>query len=156
MQVAILYVYSFSRSNSSLRRFACAAKIAPLAYNRLMNDGRPLIIGCSQKSRNFLMFSVILLTLDTMGLIPIGFLWIFFRKYSCDVLWFLGGLQKSTIFTCSSFDLYSFCRKFWICCLVSSVVSRFVHCGVIKVFQAFFCIIVTAIDAIWRHVYNVR
>ena len=40
---------------------------------------------------------VTLLTLDTMGLMPIGFLWIFFRKYSWEVLYPLGGMQKSFI-----------------------------------------------------------
>ena len=33
--------------------------------------------GCSHLSTNWDMGSVILLQLDTMGLIPIGFLWIF-------------------------------------------------------------------------------
>lgn len=41
------------------------------------------------------MGSAILLQLDTIGLIPIGFLWIFFRKYSLDVCACLGGLQNS-------------------------------------------------------------
>ena len=43
-------------------------------------------------STNFEICSVILLQLDTIGLIPIGFLCIF---YSLDVRGFAGGLQKS-------------------------------------------------------------
>ena len=38
-------------------------------------------------------FSVILSQLETMGWIPIGFLWIFFRKYSFEVMLLMGGLQ---------------------------------------------------------------
>ena len=37
------------------------------------------------------MFSVMLPQLDTIGLMPGGFLWIFFKKYSLDVLWVSGG-----------------------------------------------------------------
>ena len=51
--------------------------------------------GCSHLSTNWDMGSVMLLQLDTIGLIPIGFLWIFFKKYSLDVRVCLGGLQKS-------------------------------------------------------------
>ena len=32
--------------------------------------------------------------LETMGLIPCGFLWIFFRKYTLEDLWESGGQQK--------------------------------------------------------------
>ena len=39
-------------------------------------------------------FSVIQSQLETIGRIPIGFLCILLRKYSSDVLWFCGGLQK--------------------------------------------------------------
>ena len=52
----------------------------------LMNEGSFLISGCSQMSTHCEMFSVILLQLEIMGRIPIGFLWIFFKKRSC-VLW---------------------------------------------------------------------
>ena len=51
--------------------------------------------GWSHLSTNCDMGSVILLQLDTIGLMPIGFLCIFFRKYSLDVRDFSGGLQKS-------------------------------------------------------------
>jgi hypothetical protein len=36
--------------------------------------------------RRFEILSVTELTLDTIGLMPIGFLWIFFRNYNWDVL----------------------------------------------------------------------
>ena len=62
-----------------------------------INEGRSLIRGWSQMSTNSEMFSVMLLQLDTIGRIPIGFLWIFLRKYSLEVLWFLGGMQNSFI-----------------------------------------------------------
>ena len=39
-------------------------------------------------------FSVMLSQLETMGRIPIGFLWIFFRKYIFEVLCLIGGLQN--------------------------------------------------------------
>ena len=39
------------------------------------------------------MFSVILPQLGTMDLIPCGFLWIFFRKYTLEVLWESVGQQ---------------------------------------------------------------
>ena len=59
----------------------------------LMKDSS-FTIGCSQWSTNFEMFSVMLLTLETIGLIPMGFLCIFFRKYSLAVLCDCGGLPK--------------------------------------------------------------
>ena len=40
----------------------------------LIKDGNDFMIGCSQMSTNWEMFSVILLTLETIGLIPMGFL----------------------------------------------------------------------------------
>ena len=42
-----------------------------------------------------IMGSVMLLQLDTIGLIPMGVLWIFFKKYNLDVRVCFGGLQKS-------------------------------------------------------------
>ena len=48
----------------------------------LRNDFKVLTCGCSQKSMNWLMFSVGLWQKDTIGLIPIGFLWIFFKNVS--------------------------------------------------------------------------
>ena len=57
-------------------------------------------------SANFEICSVILLQLDTIGLMPIGFLCIFFKKYSLDVRGFAGGLQKSNqVSLISSFSL---------------------------------------------------
>ena len=41
-----------------------------------MKDGSALILGCSQWSTNSDIFSVMLLQLDTIGLILIGFMWI--------------------------------------------------------------------------------
>ena len=57
--------------------------------------------GCSQVSMNLDMFSVMLLQLGTIGLMLIGFLCIFFRKYNLEVLC-LGGLQYSNQLDCIS------------------------------------------------------
>ena len=43
-----------------------------------MYDGSGFTYGCSQWSTNAVMVSVILPQLDTIGLMPGGFLWIFF------------------------------------------------------------------------------
>ena len=43
-------------------------------------EGRFLTCGCNHQSTNWDMVSVILLQLDMIGLIPIGFLCIFFKK----------------------------------------------------------------------------
>ena len=67
-----------------------------------MKDGSALILGCNQWSTNSDIFSVMLLQLDTIGLIPIGFLWIFCRKYSLDVLVWSGGLQNFNMCVVSS------------------------------------------------------
>ena len=48
------------------------------------------------------MFSVMLLQLDTIGLMLIMFLCIFFRKYNLEVLCFLVGLQYSNQLDCIS------------------------------------------------------
>ena len=61
----------------------------------LTYEGRFLTYGCSHLSTNCDIFSVMLSQLETMGQIPIGFLWIFFRKYSFEVLCLTGGLQNS-------------------------------------------------------------
>ena len=60
----------------------------------VLYDGDCLTYGCSQWSMNVDMFSVMLPQLETMGLIPCGFLWIFFKKYTLEVLWESGGQQK--------------------------------------------------------------
>ena len=52
----------------------------------LTHEGRFLMYGCSHLSMNCDIFSVMLSQLETMGRIPIGFLWILFRKYSLEVL----------------------------------------------------------------------
>ena len=62
----------------------------------LMYEGSLVTRGFNHPSKKFDIFSVTAFTLDTIGLIPIGFLCIFFRKYSCDVLKLWGGVQKST------------------------------------------------------------
>ena len=49
-----------------------------------------MVVASGQRT---LMFSVMLFVLDTIGLIPIGFLWIFLRKYNLLVLCSVGGLQ---------------------------------------------------------------
>ena len=59
-----------------------------------MYDGSCLTYDCSQWSMNVDMFSVMLPQLETMGLIPCGFLWIFFKKYILEVLCESGGQQK--------------------------------------------------------------
>ena len=58
-------------------------------------EGRFFTCGCNHRSTNWDMGSVMLLQLDTIGLIPIRFLWIFFKKYSLDVRVCFGGLQNS-------------------------------------------------------------
>ena len=66
------------------------------------------------------MFSV---TLLTIGLIPIGFLCNFLRKYSCEVLCSGWGLQKSHMFMCMSLVLHALLRNSNILIFVSLVVS---------------------------------
>ena len=68
----------------------------------LMNDGSVCTYCCSQVSMNLDIFSVMLLQLDTIGLMLIGFLCIFFKKYNREVLCFFGGLQYSNQFDCIS------------------------------------------------------
>ena len=63
----------------------CVIRLANVVVS-LMYDGSCLTIGCSQWSTNLEMFSVILFTDETMGLMPIGFLCIFFKKYNWAVL----------------------------------------------------------------------
>ena len=60
----------------------------------LIYEGRFLTYGCSHLSTNWDIFSVMLSQLETVGRIPIGFLWIFFRKYIIEVLCLVGGLQN--------------------------------------------------------------
>ena len=48
-------------------------------------EGSFFTCDCSHRSTNWDMGFVMLLQLDTIGLIPIGFLWILFKKYSLDV-----------------------------------------------------------------------
>ncbi len=57
-------------------------------------DGSCFTYSCNQWSTKDDMFSVIPLQLETIGLIPCGFLWIFLRKYSLDVRCFFGGEQN--------------------------------------------------------------
>ena len=55
-------------------------------------EGKFFTCGCNHLSTNWDMDSVILLQLDTIGLIPMGFLWIFFKKIksgcACLSWWF--------------------------------------------------------------------
>ena len=51
-----------------------------------------MVVAICQQIGKF--FSVILSQLEIIGRISIGFLYILLRKYSFDVLWFCGGLQK--------------------------------------------------------------
>ena len=46
----------------------------------LRYEGSFFMCGCNQRSTNWDMGSVMLLQLDTIGLIPIGVLWTFFKK----------------------------------------------------------------------------
>ena len=73
----------------------------------VMNDGSVCTHGWSQVSMNLDMFLAVLLQLDTIGLMLIGVLWIFFRKYNLEVLCFLGGLQYSNQLDCNSADVCS-------------------------------------------------
>ena len=69
--------------------------ILRILLNLLDVKGVSFTCGCNHRSTNWDMGSVMLLQLDTIGLIPIGFLWIFFKKYSLDMRVCLGGLQNS-------------------------------------------------------------
>ena len=68
---------------------------------------------------------MILFTDETIGLMPIGFLCIFFRKYSWAVLWLLGGLQKVVICHGINPDLFLFSKNFFLSFFVRLVVSEF-------------------------------
>ena len=76
----------------------------------LMKDSSDFIIGCSQMSTNWEMFSVTLLTLETIGLTPMGLLCIFFRKYSWEVLCFFGGRTEIPSCLCREFQLFGGAR----------------------------------------------
>ena len=89
------------------------------------------------------MFSMTLLTLDTIGLIPIGFLCIFLRKYSCEVLCSGWGLQKSHMFTCMSLVLHALLRNsnifiFIFVSLLVSFVSLLYTRGLFRCFRPCF------------------
>ena len=77
-------------------------------------------------STDFEICSVILLQLDTIGLIPIGFLCIFFRKYSLDVRGFSGGLQKSNHVSLISLLVFSALSLRSISCVMSVVRGLYV------------------------------
>ena len=88
-----------------------------------MNEGSSLMIGWSQVSTNWDTFSVTLLTLDTIGLMPIGFLWIFLRKYRMDVLCCLGGMQNSFISLSIKPEIKRLWSFPWILVLIEGVMS---------------------------------
>ena len=64
------------------------------------------------------MFLVILFTDETIGLMPIGFLCVFFNW---AVLWSVGGLQKLTICHGISLELLMLVKIYFIFCLVCCV-----------------------------------
>ena len=72
----------------------------------LMNEGWFVVSGWSQMSTNC---DMLLLTLDIMGWIPIGFLWIAWRKYNTEVLCCFGGVQNSFIYLSSMPAIYRAC-----------------------------------------------
>ena len=87
-------VTSIEASMQSFGRAVVSSRLMKSVVS-LMNDGSVCTYGCSQVSLNLDIFSVMLLQLDTISLMLIGFLCIFFRKYNREVLCFLGGLQYS-------------------------------------------------------------
>lgn len=86
-------------------------------------EGSFFTYGWSHLSTNCEIGSVILLQLDTMGLIPIGVLCIFFRKYNLDVRVVLGGLQNSNHASRISPLLFNSTNLFIIPCLSSGDMS---------------------------------
>ena len=70
-------------------------------------EGSCFTYGWSHVSTNCEIRSVMLLQLDTIGLMPIGFLCIFFKKYSLDVRGLSGGLQKLNHASLISFLFFS-------------------------------------------------
>ena len=88
-----------------------------------MCDGSCFTYGCSHLSTNCEIFSVMLLQLDTIGLVLIGFLCIFFKKYSLDVRGFSGGLQKLNHVSLISLLVFSALSLHSISCLSVGVMS---------------------------------
>ena len=84
-----------------------------------------------------------------MGRIPIGFLWIFFRKYSFEVLCLTGGLQNSyhgfrrKPFFSSSSNLL-FIRSFSLCVIFS--LSDLYVVWSVEVFHCFCCVFTPILD----------
>ena len=72
-------------------------------------------------------YCVTLLTLETIGQIPMGFLCIFLRKYSWEVLRFLGVIQNSVMFLSSIPALWR-CSSIRQISLLISVVESFCKC----------------------------
>ena len=89
-----LFVYSEDSSIDVSMQFGGNFSLSIVLIKEIescMYDGSCFTYGCSQWSINADMFSVMLPQLDSIGLMPGGFLWIFFKKYSLDVLWVSGG-----------------------------------------------------------------
>ena len=89
-----MFVYSEDTSIDASMQFGGNFSLSIVLIKEVescMYDGSCFTYGCSQWSINADMFSVILPQLDTIGLMPGGFLWIFFKKYSLDVLWVSAG-----------------------------------------------------------------
>ena len=70
---------SMEASVRCLRRAVVSSRLMKSVVS-VMDDGSVCTYGCSQCSMNLDMFSVMLLQLDTIALMLIGVLWIFFRK----------------------------------------------------------------------------
>ena len=86
----------------------------------LTYEGRFLTYGCSHLSTNCDILSVVLSQLETMGRIPIGVLWIFFKKYSFEVLCLIGGYDFKRKPFLSSDTNSLFIRSFSLCVIFSS------------------------------------
>ena len=106
-------VTSIEASMQSFGRAVVSSRLMRECVVSFMNDGSVCTYCCSQ-----CMFSVI--QLDTIGLMLIGFLRIFFRKYNREVLCFLGGLQYSNQLDCISPDVCSHSSLWLMICLCFS------------------------------------
>ena len=90
-----MFVYSEDTSIDANLQFSGGLQIPLCLLYNIMMVNFVHNYGCSLSSTNLEIFSVTLSQLETMGLMPIAFLHISFKKYCLDVLWFNGGLQNS-------------------------------------------------------------
>ena len=80
-----MLVYREDTSMDARKHFVGSLVFSMNSVESFRYEGSFLSNGWSHLSTNLDVGSVMLLQLDTMGRIPIGFLWIFFKKHSLDV-----------------------------------------------------------------------